>query len=1215
VWFGDWEAVNNLEWLDNAEPVASMKGGEVPRFEQTKQLYEWVGDYWNQTTGGVVSRTDLGEIVVDKKAAKFSGQHGLGQTKAQAFYLVPEALKQGRLLGKLPEVKGKPEAFIIASPIGIGDKTYRLLMEVRHDSNMQRLYVHEAVLRGEMSPSASFKNSAEHSEGIKLPTQHKGDIYNFMLGLRELQAKGASKVVDANGEPLVTYHGAGADFNKFEKSSNGKLGVGYYFTQHVQYANVFANVRAKQGQSSNLMPAYLNIKNPLNVSDDLFNKVEQESVVSAGYDGVMLNKNSGLFEVVAYESNQIKSAIGNVGTFSDKTGDIRFSKSSNTPNPDPIAPRWKKTDELMEREVDRMRRLKQMQDMVKQKTGDTSIALYDAAMRFFAITPSKILDLKRDVERALKSLAKDGIDRETLNNYLYAVHAPERNAYIKAKNGVEHGSGLSDQQAKDIADALLAQHPQLTEHAKAWRKMLDETMKERVANGTVSQKQADEWQTAMPNYVPLKNEVQDSEAFELETGIVPITALFGTGQRFNLTGKEFKEALGRMSAAGDIVENATFDMQRGVIRAQKNNVLVEFARTVSRHKDAVGEEGHKLWTVHTKKPDDMTDIIEFMIDGRKGYIKVHDAPLMTALKGLEQDPFTWADSVVQFIKKTITAWNPSFTLINGIRDMEGALLNGSQELGIDGAKEMALYVGGAMKASYQYERDKTITNPDWKKYHELYRFTGGKTGFMDVRTIESLKKEMESLAAQYKPTKGAKDLFIKTGKLLGKGVQFIEDIGGTSENMWRLAAFRVAMEQGKPAHEAARIAKNLTVNFDRKGSSVRSRERIFLFYNAAMQGVIRMGQTLTSKGALAIVGGLFVAGFLAGMQDDEDDNGNKIFDQLSDTEMMRTIPFLIGSTGERVPIPMAYGFGFFSYLGMKTAQMIRYQQSHGSHGESVEKALSSMASGLAMHFNPIGGAQFADVLRGDSDAFMQMVSPVITDPLVSIALNRSWTGSSLYPENAFNPNSKPDSEKVFDHQKGTVYDDMAKWLSRTTGGDGVKDGMIEVTPASIETLVKGYTGGAGTFIGALATLGWNAVNGNTDLNTLEKVPVVSTLYKKGSDKIYYDAFREIVDEVESAKNLAKRYNDHQADGGVVSDKAVSDWKLHHVDALKNAKNKIDSIKTKESLLKKQLKDTQSPAERAKINAILTDYALQRAVIQKEVIANYGKERAKNFDKD
>ena len=201
--------------------------------------------------------------------------------KAQAFYLVPDALKSGVLLGQLPVVKGKPKAFIIAAPVSIDDKVYRLLIEVRSDANMQRLYVHEVVLR-EISPLHGFKSGADSEE--EQPSAHaRGDIYNFMLNLRKAQAEKSkqalavnedtqgfstwfrdSKVVDVNGNPLLVYHGSSSEdvIEKFDRlflvskgKKDGLDSIGTWFTDNKDRVTDYGNKK--------VYAAYIRLVNPL----------------------------------------------------------------------------------------------------------------------------------------------------------------------------------------------------------------------------------------------------------------------------------------------------------------------------------------------------------------------------------------------------------------------------------------------------------------------------------------------------------------------------------------------------------------------------------------------------------------------------------------------------------------------------------------------------------------------------------------------------------------------------------------------------------------------------------------------------------------------------------------------------------------------------------------------------------------------------------------
>lgn len=71
----------------------------------------------------------------------------------------------------------------------------------------------------------------------------------------------ASKIVDANGEPLPVFHGTNVmDINVFRPSTKGWLGPGIYFTPYKLYANDY--LRGKHGV---VMPVFMNMRNPLQV--------------------------------------------------------------------------------------------------------------------------------------------------------------------------------------------------------------------------------------------------------------------------------------------------------------------------------------------------------------------------------------------------------------------------------------------------------------------------------------------------------------------------------------------------------------------------------------------------------------------------------------------------------------------------------------------------------------------------------------------------------------------------------------------------------------------------------------------------------------------------------------------------------------------------------------------------------------------------------------
>lgn len=173
----------------------------------------------------------------------------------------------------------------------------------------------------------------------------------------------ASKVVDADGKPLIMYHGTRAengDFTVFDyskaviKGGHGlkALGKGNYFTsKRLDGSERFGN---------RIIQAYLNIKNPfvydasygdmISLAEQVSQKTGenteglsynalQEKMRELGYDGVIEYRRDGTLGVaVTFDSNQIKSATDNIGTFDSGNPDIRYSLSAQDDTA-PINPR------------------------------------------------------------------------------------------------------------------------------------------------------------------------------------------------------------------------------------------------------------------------------------------------------------------------------------------------------------------------------------------------------------------------------------------------------------------------------------------------------------------------------------------------------------------------------------------------------------------------------------------------------------------------------------------------------------------------------------------------------------------------------------------------------------------------------------------------------------------------------------------------------------
>ena len=188
---------------------------------------------------------------------------------------------------------------------------------------------------------------------------------------------GDSKVVDADGEPLVVYHGTTADFSAFDPGLAGRNfddpdEIGMLFSSKQGEPNLMA-----AGDGGNVMPVYLSLQDPLVVdvpvarAKAMFGSVSATSwydnnkaeivakALKGGHDGIVINSvaSDGYQHAtyVAFRPEQIKSAIGNNGNFDPANPDIRRSRRASTSLPAQAAAQGINIQSLRNAVMDRFR--------------------------------------------------------------------------------------------------------------------------------------------------------------------------------------------------------------------------------------------------------------------------------------------------------------------------------------------------------------------------------------------------------------------------------------------------------------------------------------------------------------------------------------------------------------------------------------------------------------------------------------------------------------------------------------------------------------------------------------------------------------------------------------------------------------------------------------------------------------------------------------------
>lgn len=120
-----------------------------------------------------------------------------------------------------------------------------------------------------------------------------------------------SKVVDENGEPLVVYHGTNAKFDTFKSDTN----------------RIFTTVSKEQAfEYGTPMEIFVNAKN---IKESNKGQYDYNDVDQKNYDGYsyFLDNNEA---IIVFNPNQIKSATGNIGTFSKTNNNIYARRDTNS---------------------------------------------------------------------------------------------------------------------------------------------------------------------------------------------------------------------------------------------------------------------------------------------------------------------------------------------------------------------------------------------------------------------------------------------------------------------------------------------------------------------------------------------------------------------------------------------------------------------------------------------------------------------------------------------------------------------------------------------------------------------------------------------------------------------------------------------------------------------------------------------------------------------
>lgn len=770
----------------------------------------------------------------------------------------------------------------------------------------------------------------------------------------------------------------------------------------------------------------------------------------------------------------------------------------------------------------------------------SAFSAYDSENLMHSKAQKQLEDFEEDHVKPIAELIKDAdVELEQVGLYLLAKHAPERNAkiaqqerdlrqqqietlenqmetaeeesdlnLIKKKLDVlksapfkyqEKGSGLTDAEAEAIIE--LAEQEGRSEAlegiASRVYQMLTDMRNNMVEQGLLDNRTRNDWEDTYQFYVPLKGFAAFPEGLEMKGGS-------GT-QGFSIKGSESFKAKGRVTLPVNPLTVSLKDAEEKIVRAEKNRAAQKLLKMFEKFQSSDN------WRVYNQKvrpprddnpsemksnqelrserraDDGLPRYIEVKRRGKSFFIEVRDQELNRQLQsggvGMFNNQVDFMNQALtnmqkfqNFRRNMLINYNPSWGLVNPLRDIQTGLAFAISELDAKGGRLAGKFEGAtdlvgkvsksympSLKAFYRARRGaegKTDEAREYDQYAKEYIEDGAPTGLSVAKSLEEQQARFETIMGQTMKAKGINKL--------RPMFDWVEDANQTTENAARLATYIEARKAGVERADAATLAKDLTVNFNRKGEYSSAIDSLYLFFNAAIQGNVNIIKALTrgkkdggvSK-AQTLAASMVMFGFARTLANisfaGEDDDGESNYVDYNEYVMKTAMVFTDGRQGYAMPMP--YGYGLLDNIGRFGAEMVMGIK-------TPEQVSVDLATSIDHHFNPMSLHATGDdrdliesaILKG-----MFFLSPDIGDMAIEQIANINFFGSNVtIPQNPL----MVERPAAYASKRGTNEGVTAvtEFLNDISGGSEYRSGAIDLNPERIMHFYEFLMGGVGRFL-------------------------------------------------------------------------------------------------------------------------------------------------------
>lgn len=400
-------------------------------------------------------------------------------------------------------------------------------------------------------------------------------------------------------------------------------------------------------------------------------------------------------------------------------------------------------------------------------------------------------------------------------------------------------------------------------------------------------------------------------------------------------------------------------------------------------------------------------------------------------------------------------------------------------------------------------RDKVNNGNATPKEQMFYDFmmNGGETGFVSSLDVEDLKKKFKN---DLKDLDRWKTNPVKVGHTIMDGIEFLNR---AIEDSNRFAVYMTSIQYGRSIDEAVNDAKDVTLNFNRKGTGEYGWQMIrnlYLFINPAVQSLQTLGALakhhpfkFTAVTASWLASGVLVPIVNAALMSmlGGDDDKDKYW-QFTKWDRRNNLIMWVPFTHEYVKIPLAQEFRAFYGIGDMIASKMM-------GGELAEESWSQYAEDLL--------GQVVDMLPLDPTGYDGNIAvslmPNAIRPVFELAFNVDFTGKPLFKETEYNK---------YDPNFTKAYVGTPDWLVRASrmvnsiGNDypDVQQNSIDAfgdprynlnNPAVVDHVLSSYLGGAYTMGSQVLGLLTKSLNDPKEIKVAD-IPLFSKFVSNPDDR-------------------------------------------------------------------------------------------------------------------